>query len=492
MPREELRSSLIRSVTQISVVGLALLVAALVGAWWVARGITRPVRSLAASAHSLQRGRAVLPQATGIREFDQVSAAIAEASENILRAHHDMEREVAAAVLRTREAEQLVSHSQRVEALGRLTGGVAHDFNNLLGVISNSAHLMQRLPPDRDRSAPLAAIQRAVEVGSRLTQHLLRFARRQPVQPALVDLRSTLPDSAELLRTVVGASVRIHIDVAPDTPPVRVDAGELELALINLALNARDAMPGGGQLTLSARPAHAEETSSLPGGPFVAVGVADSGSGVPAELRERVFEPFFTTKVVGKGTGLGLSQVHGFCAQAGGDARIDTAPGAGTIVTLLLPAARPAPATTGSAAGDATGTPSGAVSAAPEHAKGTVLLVEDNASLGDVTEALLRSFGYAVLRAASADEALRLLDGDAARVDIVLSDVVMPGEMDGMALAQHLRAHRPGLPVVLLTGFSAAMKAPQGFTLLHKPTPPNVLLAALRDGLDRRETQPAS
>ena len=485
MPRAEFAGQLPASVVQVALGSMALLGLAVMGTLWMSRRIVVPVQALKLAAAQLQTGQPVTYRPSGIVECDEVASALADAARTLQQGRQDLERQVADAVERTRQAEQRVSHSQRVEALGRLTGGVAHDFNNLLGVISNSAHLIQRqaqrhaLP---DLQMPAAATLRAVEVGSRLTQHLLRFAGRRPVRPQAVQLTRYLPDLQDLLRSVLGRQIELDVQVAPDTWPVRVDSAELELALINLALNARDAMPQGGSLRLVARnadPGDTDDADGLAPGPHVLVSVADDGPGMAADLAGRVFEPFVTTKPIGKGTGLGLSQVHGFCVQAGGTARLASTPGQGTKVTLLLPATEDAAqADTVRRNGDV----------APGQAsllQGLrVLLVEDNLALGDTTAALLQSHGTQVLRAADASEALRQLAAQPA-VDLVLSDVVMPGAMDGLALARQLRQDRPLLPVVLVTGYSANAAGVHDFTVLRKPYGLSDLLTAIEGALIR-------
>jgi len=440
-------------------------------------------------------------------------------------------------VEQTRLAEQRTAQGQRVAAVGRLVGGLAHDFNNLLGVISNSAHLMQRHPASADLKAPLAATQRAVQMGSQLTQHLLRFAGRRPVRPQQVRLGLALPEMQELLGSVLGRRVTVAVQVAPDTAAVHLDAGELELALINLALNARDAMPDGGELRLRARNADAQDLADSPGlvpGRYVLISVGDDGVGIAPELAVHAFEPFFTTKglgqVQGQGSGLGLSQVHGFCTQAGGTARLQSTPGLGTTVLLLLPAAGALQAQAGAAAlpGPAGGNADADVqlgvdaradagagvdaAAGADALRGAesralaaqefpalpavpdpqaerriigahVLLVEDNEALGDITAALLAAHGASVQRADNAMQALRLIEAGGI-FDVVLSDVMMPGTMDGLALARRLRALRPKLPVVLITAFSQALIGAEGeFKVLNKPCLQDELLLALNEAI---------
>jgi two-component system NtrC family sensor kinase len=235
-----------------------------------------------------------------------------------------------------RHAEERLRHSQKMDALGELTGGVAHDFGNLMAVISNAAHVLR--VKSGAESPELAAIHRAIDSGTRLTRQLLTFARRQPLEPARVDLQNALPGMADLLKSTVGSCVSLGIHIAPDTPAVFVDRAELEMALINLAANARDAMQRAGELEILARAGEPGEGPER-GTRYAIVSVSDSGAGIPPEIRARVFEPFFTTKPEGSGTGLGLAQVYGFCEQAGGGVQLESDVGVGTTVSLFLPAA---------------------------------------------------------------------------------------------------------------------------------------------------------
>ena len=479
MPHQEYLQGIPR---QVWVVGLGLLLllgAALLGALWVARRISQPVASLKEAADRLSAGLPVRAEPTGIAECDDVAVALADASRKMRHAREDLEHQVASAVEQTREAEQRVSHSRRVEALGRLTGGFAHDFNNLLGVISNSAHLIQRASDAPELHVPVNATLRAVEAGSRLTENLLRFAGRQAVQPKMLDLRRFLPELQELVQSVLGPRIELKVSVAADTPRVTVDASELELALINLALNTREATQRGGHVWIEARTALADETRGLPGERYALIAFSDDGRGVDASVAERAFEPFVTTKNVGQGAGLGLAQVHGFCIQAGGSARLASTPGHGTTVTMTLPAAHE---------GTDTARPRARIRRQLDGLR--VLLVEDHEQLGDVTAGLLATYGCVVSRAGTASEALELLEDPAQRFDIVLSDIVMPGKMDGIAMARTIQQRWPKLPVVLNSGYTSAQGAAHDFAVLRKPCTPETLVEALQSALAPAE--PAS
>jgi two-component system NtrC family sensor kinase len=367
-------------------------------------------------------------------------------------------------------AEKGMQESQKLETLAQLTGGVAHDFNNLLAIVSSSLHVHRHLHPESGEERHVQAMSRAVQSGTRLTRQLLSFSRRQALRPEVIALQTWLPAAEGLLRSTLGSRIVMEIEVDADVCPVSVDAAELELALINLLLNAKHAMPGGGRLRITAR----NEGASEDGTTMVVVAVEDSGVGIPADVLPRVFEPFFTTRMNEAGSGLGLSQVHGFCAQAGGRARLASVPGQGTTVEMMLPAeARESPQPSAQAVVDTQGL------------AGRVLLVEDNDDLAQSTVAILRAAGLEVTHQWSADAALAALLGGASLPDIVLSDIEMPGKLNGMDLAFRLRELWPRLPVVLITGYAKQLEdaVSGGLRVLPKPTPPQDLLRELRTSM---------
>ncbi|HVE89530.1 MAG TPA: ATP-binding protein [Burkholderiaceae bacterium] len=372
--------------------------------------------------------------------------------------------------------ETALRHVQKLEALGRLTGGVAHDFNNLLTIVNNNLHLMRRLNPSLANNQQLAAMGRAVLSGERLTRQLLAFARRQPLQPEVVSVRERLAALLALIAPTLGARIEASVEVDEGTKAVLVDPAELELAIINLAVNAKDAMPEGGRLTLRARNAARGEIEIA--GEFVVVTVADTGTGIDPELTERIFEPFFTTKPSGQGTGLGLSQVYGMCAQAGGTARVESMPGSGTSVSLYLPATEPLPAAVG--AHDQRD---------DDKLDCNILLVEDNQEVAAATEPLLQTVGCTVKWAMSGDAARTMVDAEPGKFDIVLSDMAMPGELDGLGLAEYLRRGYPEIQVVLMTGYTNQLQEAMArrFNVLAKPCSPDVLMNAMRDAIRRRK-----
>jgi PAS domain S-box-containing protein len=362
------------------------------------------------------------------------------------------------------EARASLFQAQKLQAIGELTGGIAHDFNNLMTVIRGSAELLRKANlADDKRERYLDAIIETSDRATTLTSHLLAFGRRQPLKPEVIDLNLRLDAFAEMLSRTIGERIEIVLDLAPGLWSIFADSTQFETALLNGAINARDAMPAGGRLTISSRNVAGEQ-----GAPdTVCVCLSDTGEGIDAEALERVFDPFFTTKAVGKGTGLGLSQVHGFAAQSGGRAEIESVPGEGTKLHLFLPralvasiGARP------SEAGLATG--GGAV----------VLLVEDNDQVRAFAESLLVDLDYRVISAASAEAALMVIERE--RIDLLFTDVLMPG-MSGLELAAHAREKRPELAVLLASGYSAEIAggAAGAFQTLAKPYGAQTLGAAL-------------
>lgn len=392
-----------------------------------------------------------------------------------LLASQRLEQEIAQRL----RAEETLRQAQKLEAMGRLTGGVAHDFNNLLAVVSNNTFLLgMKTMGEESKAKALARIERAVASGTALTRQLLSFTRRQALQPEVVSLQERLPALGDMLRTAVGSKITCVVSVAPDTSPVEVDVAEMELALLNLAVNAKDASPAGGVVRITARNAVTGEWTAGPERAVV-IEFADPGKGIDPDLMERVFEPFFTTKSVGEGTGLGLSQVHGFCSRANGVARISSKIGKGTTVSLHLPAAP-------SAAVPVVHTPN----APPPPLKCRVLLVDDNVTLADSIRPMLESFGCTVDVATSVNHALKVLTNGPI-FDVVLSDIVMPGPLDGIQFAKALRRAYPDLPVVLMTGYSVELASArgQGLTVLPKPCTPKVLVETLSRAV-RRPTAP--
>ncbi len=354
-----------------------------------------------------------------------------------------------------------LAQSQKMDALGKLTAGVAHDFNNLLLIVGGQAELLKKLPPDHPRAVrALEGIETAARRGAVLTRQLLTFSRQQRLNPVIVDLRQRVDAIREMLAGSVGARVRLITQIPADTWLIEVDINELELALVNLAVNARDAMPRGGLVTLSAqnvRVRHGDLEQAIEG-EFVALTLADTGGGIPADIMPKIFDPFFTTKQVDKGTGLGLAQVYGFTRQSRGAVTVKSEIDVGTQVTLYLPRAR-----------DQAVFATAARSEEVEEGCGHILLVEDNPDVADVSVGMLEQLGYTVRLANDAASGLELIEAGV-EFDLVFSDIVMAGALDGVELARKIRELRPGLPVLLATGYSsAAASGSQEFPILRKP-----------------------
>nr|WP_247893748.1 PAS domain S-box protein [Azospirillum endophyticum] len=376
------------------------------------------------------------------------------------------QKEAAAALGR---AEDQLRQAQKMEAVGQLTGGVAHDFNNLLQALSSCLTMIGRRSTQPGLAPLLEAGMQAVDRGAKLVQQLMGFARRDSLRPEPIDVRERVHGMAGLLERALRADIRLETRFAPGLRPIEVDPTQFELALINMAVNARDAMPQGGTLTIEA-----DNETLGPGnasgleGEFLRLTVGDTGTGMAPEVVAKAFDPFFTTKEVGKGSGLGLAQVYGLARQAGGTVWIESRPGEGTRIVLLLRASESLPRA------PAVGTDA----AAPGVAGMRVLMVEDDPVVASSVAAALEDAGWTVLRAGTADEALPLLAGDE-RIDLLFSDVVMPGRLSGIDLGREAGILRPGLPVLLTTGYSEDVARTGGIPVLSKPYRIDTLLQEL-------------
>jgi signal transduction histidine kinase/CheY-like chemotaxis protein len=390
---------------------------------------------------AMQRAR---QEAEAVRSLRQTSLSLAEE------------------VSRRERAEASLLQWQRLEAVGQLTGGIAHDFNNLLTIILGNLQLADRRADIGGMRRLHDAMRQAAERGAGLTRQLLAFSRQQALNPEAVDLNSVLQNTRAWISRGIAEDVEIGFDLQSDLWAAQVDVGEFEAAILNIAVNARDAMPDGGQLTIRTRnleltPDDAQHHPNLAPGPYVCVSLEDTGQGMPPDVLARVYEPFFTTKEVGKGTGLGLSRVYGFVQQSGGSIKVESQVGQGTTVSIYLPKSS-APATAiGEDASDkitASGT-------------GTVLVVEDNEDLRRVTVSLLHDLGYSTMVARNGIEALAVLRAGEP-VDLLFSDIVMPRGMTGVQLAREALALQPDLKVLLTTGFAGSL-AEHDFPVLQKP-----------------------
>jgi PAS domain S-box-containing protein len=357
-----------------------------------------------------------------------------------------LEERVSAALTQKGEAEAALRQAQRLEAVGQLTSGVAHDFNNLLTVVLGNIRLMERNATDATMQRRLGMMHQAAERGAKLTAQLLAFSRRQKLEPRPVDLNETVGAMRDLLQSTMGGSVKLHTELEHGLWPALIDPTQIELVILNLAINARDAMEVGGSLTVSTAnvklgaPSRPEEP---PAGEYVMVAVTDTGSGMPEEVLAKAFEPFFTTKDVGKGSGLGLSQVFGLAKQSGGGVSIETEVGKGTSVKVYLPRTRI----------DAEEEEAPSPGAAPRARRGSmVLVVDDDPAVREITSSMLSELGYAVVEASSGAAALHVLELGG-EPDLVLMDFAMPG-MNGVEAARLARARRPNLPILFVTGYA--------------------------------------
>jgi two-component system NtrC family sensor kinase len=379
---------------------------------------------------------------------------------------------------RRQVAENALKQSQRLEALGQLTGGVAHDFNNLLMVVGGSAQKLKRRHHDPADLRSLDMIESAVRKGSNLTRQLLSFARRQNLSPKAIDLVDCIEKFREVLKQSIPGDIEIKVEDPGRKVPVKIDPDEFEIALLNLTLNARDAMPDGGRITIAITTRTIDHNAGTGGlnGEFAVIAFSDTGNGIAEDIRDRIFEPFFTTKKVDRGTGLGLSQVYGFVQQSRGAVSVISHPGAGTTFELLLPCCDEILQAESNTADDAPALTRSA----------TVLLVEDHPDVSAVGSDYVEQCGFKVVCATSAEGAVDILN-QRRDIDLVFSDIVMPG-MSGLELGRLIREHHPETPVVLASGYSdrAALAIDEGFTLLQKP----YSLEALRKSLTEAMQNP--
>jgi PAS domain S-box-containing protein len=398
-------------------------------------------------------------------------------------------RDISERVQRETEAKKLQAqllHAQRMESIGRLAGGVAHDFNNLLTIISGySEVLLNQLPPGDPLRLPAEQIRKSGERAAGLTRQILAFSRQQVLQPQVLDLNSTVAEMNKMLRRLIGEDIDLAVSLDPDLGQVKADPGQIEQVLINLAVNARDAMPAGGHLTIETRNVAFEETSAgqraeVRTGPYVLLAVSDTGGGMVPEVKARIFEPFFTTKEVGKGTGLGLATVYGIVKQSGGFIEVYSEVGRGTAFKIYLPRVAESVTARGSAP-DVRRAPGGTES---------VLLAEDEEGVRAIARMALQESGYTVLEAQDGDEALRVGQQHAGSIHLLVTDVVMP-KMGGRRLADLLTASRPDLKVLYLSGYTddAVVRhgaMPTGTAFLQKPFTLTALARKVREVLGQR------
>jgi len=401
-------------------------------------------------------------------------AALAAANTELEARVADRTRALEAEIRRREEAHAALIQAQRMEAFGQLTGGVAHDFNNLLTIITGNLELLGTDPGTGPKTAFLKRAADAADMGAALTKRLLTFARRRRLTPQVLDVNEMILNLTEILQRSLGEPIALTTMLAGNVGRTRADASELENAILNLAINARDAMPEGGNLVIESRNATAKEAGIPGNGEFVLISVSDTGHGMLPEVLERAFEPFFTTKEPGRGTGLGLSTVYGFAEQSGGHASIESAPGRGTTVNLYLPRTA-----------EATETKAGPAETVPLSKNSeVVLVVEDNPEVRELTLQRVEGLGYVALEAENGAAAIRMLQSDD-DIQVVLSDIVMAGGVSGYDVAHWVREHAPRIRVLLTTGYAAEETQPgtADVAILRKPYKRADLALALHEAL---------
>jgi two-component system, cell cycle sensor histidine kinase and response regulator CckA len=470
----------------LSLIGLGLFVAIGLGTAYVGEGRLQALRRAEEQATEAHRLQALAEEAA------------AEAEESALQAEEEMKRAEAeaqradeqvvhteAALAQVRSVQTQLRHSQQLDAIGQLAGGVAHDFNNILTAISGYCGLLLADTPAGDaRRDDVLGIQEAADRAAALTQQLLAFGRKQVMQPAVLDVREVIEDAGRLLRRLIPEDIGLVITTGPILSHVFADRGQLGQVLVNLAVNARDAMPDGGQLTIEARDeplgeAYADTHLAIEPGPYVRIAVTDTGRGMTLEVKAHIFEPFFTTKPAGKGTGLGLATVYGIVKQFGGYIFVYSEPGHGTTVKVYLPRA------------EGVATPALREERAPPRAgRETLLLVEDDPGIRKVARRILEMQAYTVLVAGTPGEALEIAAQYEGRIDLLLTDVVLPGQT-GPRLAEILLRERPGLPVLYMSGYTDDAIVRNGqlspdTEFLAKPFTPDTLHRRVRQILDQR------
>jgi signal transduction histidine kinase/ActR/RegA family two-component response regulator len=407
-----------------------------------------------------------------------------EVQKGILGSRDLTERKQAESALR--DSEEQLRQAQKLEAVGQLAGGVAHDFNNILTVISGySDILLKRIPESDLNRSKVEEIKLAAQRASSLTRQLLAFSRKQVLQPRLFNLNTLVTDIGNMLRRLIGEDIELVISLTADVAQINADPGQLEQVLMNLVVNARDAMPNGGRITVETTivevdRAYAEQHVAVQPGSYVMLAVSDSGSGMDSETMKHIFEPFYTTKDQGKGTGLGLSTVYGIVKQSGGNIWFYSEPGQGTVFKIFLPSAVNAQQPL---------IPDSDVES--PIAKGgteTILVVEDEPQIRQMACEFLSESGYKLLVAANGVEALRILKEESAAIDLILTDVVMP-EMNGRELAEHVAVARPGAKVLYMSGYTndAIVRhgvLDSGTWFVQKPFSPDALARKIREVLD--------
>jgi signal transduction histidine kinase len=458
IPQSELQRVPLHAAAFLAGIMALLLVLAVVLARRFGKRAIGPIEYLGNSAEDLGHGREVVYVPQQIVEIDAVVHRMAEASRQIRRAQAELEQRVNEAVDATERAQAAMMRGQKLEALGRLTGGIAHEFNNLLQTLTTALQLAALTSTQPKVQSLIDTCKRTIVRATALTGQLGSFGRIQDAKLMTVAPGEQLGNAVQLIRNVLRQGIELELQCPDDLWPVTIDPLQFDLAMLNLAINARDAMPDGGRLDLSARNCVLEPTLERSGGDYVLVTVGDTGTGMPPEVLARALDPFFTTKEPGKGTGLGLAQAYAFATQSQGSLALSSTPGQGTRVELYLPRSTM----------PLSPQPGRIPQATAQYASGRILFVEDDELVREAVMRGLEEAGFEVLVAANGDRALAMIDAGL-DIDVAFSDIVMPGKISGIDLAGILRERRPGLPVVLATGYTDQRATVPGVQVLAKP-----------------------
>jgi signal transduction histidine kinase/CheY-like chemotaxis protein len=459
IPKSEMRRVPMHAAAVLGVAMALLLGAGSLAASWLAKRAIKPIDYLGRAARQLGEGRPLIHEPQGVAEIDAVSQQMAQASIQVSLAKQTLEERVAEAVAATERVQVALLKSQKLEALGRLTGGIAHEFNNLLQTLTTALRAVELTTTQQQVRSLVQTCTRTVNRAAVLTGQLGSFGRQQEARLATVEVAAQVNSAVQLIRGALGAAIELRVDCGAGLWPVTMEPLQFELALLNLAINARDAMPHGGLLRIEAHNAVQEEVpGSLVAGDYVRIAVVDNGIGMPAEVLARAIDPFFTTKPQGQGTGLGLAQAYAFATQSQGRLQIESAPGEGTRVEIWLPRALASVAAATSPDDQA----------APLRGEGLVLFVDDDPLVREAVGPALEACGFGVVLAEDGEAALRMLE-IGVRPDVVFSDIVMTGKISGIDLAMMVRERYPALRVVLASGYTEQQPSLPGVRVLAKP-----------------------
>jgi len=445
IPEYDVSRTAVQAASFLAAASIVLLAVAVLAASWLARRTIKPIEDLGAAAERMARNEELVHAPFGIREIDAVARQMVDASTQIRQATIRLEQQVAEAVTKAERAERALQHSQKLEALGRLTGGIAHEFNNVLQTISSAVQLAKLVPKPEHVVPLMEKCSMAVERATALTSQLSAFGRTQEAKLTTVVLNRQIEAFKDLVKGILPTNIDFRISLSDASWPVTVDTLQFELAFLNVVINARDAMPSGGVLTVeTSNEPMAQPPGGLPPGEYVRIRIGDTGTGMSAEVMAKAFEPFYTTKPVGKGTGLGLAQVYGFARQSHGALVLHSMEGEGTTVEFYLPRSS---AQAGGLDDTLEQQERGAT------ATGTLLFVEDDPLVKETMVPALKSAGLEVIAASNAEEALAILESGM-QVHSVLSDVMMPGKTNGVGLAKVILEKWSSTRIILATGYS--------------------------------------